>query len=83
MGATYRADYLNLSGTNSYRGLEIERNTAAGDHVITLGTNNNSVTANTSGIASAIGATITSGTNHGFAVGDTVQYFANSTALKD
>ena len=81
VGATYRADYLNLSGINSYRGLEIERNTAAGDHVITLGTNNNSVTANTSGIASAIGATITSGTNHGFAVGDTVQYFANSTAL--
>ncbi len=81
VGATYRADYLNLTGTNSYRGLEIERNTAAGDHVITLGTNSNSVSANTSAIASAIGATITSGTNHGFAVGDTVQYFANSTAL--
>ena len=28
-----------------------------------------------------IGATITTGTNHGFVVGDTVQYVANSTAL--
>jgi len=81
VGASYRADYLNLSGSEAYRGLSIERNTAAGDHVITLGTNNNSVTTNTSGIASSIGATITSGTNHGFAVGNTVQYFANSTAL--
>ena len=67
--------------TKLIRGLSIERNTATGDHVITLGTNNNSVTANTSGVGSAIGATITTGTNHGFAVGDTVQYVANSTAL--
>ena len=80
-GASYRADYLNLTGDKAYTGLSIERNTAAGDHVITLGTNNNSVTANTSGVGSAIGATITTGTNHGFAVGDTVQYVANSTAL--
>ena len=61
--------------------MEIERNTATGDHVITLGTNNNSVTANTSGIASAIGASITTRTNHGFTVGDTVQYLANNTSL--
>ncbi len=80
-GATYRADYLNLTGADAYRGLSIERKTAAGEHVITLGNNSNSVTTNTSGIGSAVGATITSGTNHGFAVGDTVQYFANSTAL--
>ena len=81
-GASYRADYLNLTGDKAYTGLSIERNTAAGDHVITLGTNNNSVTSNTSGVGSAIGATITTGTNHGFAVGDTVQYLANSTALE-
>ena len=81
VGASYRADYLNLSGASSYRGLEIERNTATGDHVITLGTNNNSVTANTSGIASAIGASITTSTDHGFTVGDTVQYLANNTSL--
>ena len=80
-GASYRADYLNLTGESAYRGLSIERNTAAGDHVITLGTNNNAVTANTSGIGSSEGATITTGSNHGFVVGDTVQYVANSTAL--
>ena len=80
-GSSYRADYLNLTGADSYRGLSIERNTASGEHIITLGTNSNSVTTNTSGIASSIGATITSSTNHGFTVGDTVQYFANSTAL--
>ena len=80
-GASYRADYINLTGEKAYRGLSLERKTGAGDHVITLGSNSNSVTANTSGIGSAIGATITTGTNHGFAVGDTVQYFANSTAL--
>ncbi len=81
VGASYRADYLNLSGIDSYRSLEIERNTAAGDYVITLGTNNNSVTSDTSSIASAIGATITTSTDHGFAVGDTIQYLANSTSL--
>ena len=80
-GASYRADYLNLTGSDAYRGFEIERNTAAGDHIITLGTNSNSVTTNTSGIGSSVGSTITSGTDHGFAVGDKVQYFANSTAL--
>lgn len=81
IGATYRADYLNLTGADAYRGLSIERKTAAGEHIITLGANSNSVTSNTTGLASAIGATLTSGTAHGFAVGDTVQYFANSTAL--
>ena len=81
-GASYRADYINLSGDKAYRGLSLERKTATGDHVITLGSNNNSVTANTSGIGSSIGATITTGTNHGFAVGDTIQYLANSTALE-
>ncbi len=80
-GASYRADYINLSGDKAYRGLSLERKTATGDHVITLGSNSNSVTANTSGIGSSIGATITTGTNHGFSTGDTVQYLANSTAL--
>ena len=80
-GASYRADYLNLTGADAYRGLSIERNTAAGDHVVTLGTNNNTVTSNTSAIGSSVGATITTATPHGFAVGDTVQYFAASTAL--
>ena len=80
-GATYRADYLNLSGTNAYRGLSIARSNPTGQQIISFGNNSNSVTSNTSGVSSSIGSTITSTSNHGFSSGDIVQYNAASTAL--
>ena len=80
-GATYRADYLNLSGSDAYRGLSISRSNPSGQQIISLANNSNSITSNTSGIASSVGATVTSTANHGFTSGDIVQYNAAGTAL--
>ena len=43
--AEYRADYLNGNGTNSYRGIDIDRSTVSGNHIISYGANGTAVSA--------------------------------------
>ena len=43
--AEYRADYLNGSGLEKYRNIEINRSTVTGNHVITYGSDGASVSA--------------------------------------
>ena len=43
--AEYRADYLNGNGTNSYRGINIDRSTITGNHIISYGANGAAVSA--------------------------------------
>ena len=43
--AEYRADYLNGSGLEKYRNIEVSRSTATGNHVITYGANGTAVSA--------------------------------------
>ena len=43
--AEYRADYLNGNGANSYRGVDIDRSTISGNHIISYGANGAAVSA--------------------------------------
>ena len=43
--AEYRADYLNGNGANSYRGIDIDRSTVSGNHIISYGANGTAVSA--------------------------------------
>lgn len=68
--AEYRADYLNGTGNNEYRGIKVDRSTTSGNHFISYGANGSAASAQshtstlpTSNISSAYNLTLASGSS--------------------